>query len=289
MQNIRDQVLADIQTFDNIPALDNIIFEVKAKIDDGRADAATFARIIEHDLGLSAKILKVVNSVYYAGRYGKFGNLQQAVARLGIRQAYNICLVFKTMDLFSKVSNHINLKEFWGHSIAVAQVTRIIAEATDRKHFDETNTYSAGLFHDIGIFVLDRFLPEIYRTIQTRMSESYDARHDIEKKLFSIDHGEIGGLLLEKWKFPEDIVNAVRYHHSPNSAPQGFLPLAQLIHLSDFACASMEKSGPVTLFPDLSIDSIWYAFNINEDKVKMILQNVKKEMESAYLFLSLEL
>jgi HD-like signal output (HDOD) protein len=121
------------------------------------------------------------------------------------------------------------------------------------------------------------------------MTETRDSRHEIERKLFSIDHGEIGGLILEQWKFPEDVVRAVTHHHFPNESQQTFLPFTQLIHLSDFACTSIEKSGPVALFPDLSIDSIWYAFNINEEKIKTIMQDVKKEIERAYLFLALEI
>jgi putative nucleotidyltransferase with HDIG domain len=289
MPNLRQEIISNINAVDHIPALDTILFEVKEKLSGRNSDAAGVAHLIERDLGLSAKILKVANSVYYAGRYGNIGNLQQAIARLGVQQTYNICLVLKTMEMFSTLSNVINLKDFWCHSISVAQVTRIIAEATDRARFDEANAYSAGLFHDIGIFVLDKFLPDVYRTIQTRMRESTDSRHEIEKKLFSIDHGEIGGLILERWKFPENIIRAVSFHHFPNEAPPAFLPLTQLIHLSEHLCTSVEKSGPVPFFPDISIDSIWFSLNINEENVKTIMEDVRKEMDRAYLFLSLEL
>lgn len=289
MENIRREIIEGIRSFDNIPVLDAIVAEVERTVYDQKAGAGAVAAVIERDLGLSAKILKAVNSVYYAGRYGQIGDLGQAVARLGVDQTFRLCLMFKTMEMFSKSSNHINLRDFWCHSIATAQVTRVIARASDKALFDTRNAYAAGLFHDIGVFVLDRFFPDICRTIQTRMSETFDARHETELKLFNIDHSEIGGLLLERWKFPEDVVRAVAFHHNPGAAPAEFASLTQLVHLSDFACASVERAGPKAVLPNLPFDSVWNSLNIREDTVGALLNETKNELERAGQFLALEL
>jgi HD-like signal output (HDOD) protein len=38
-----------------------------------------------------------------------------------------------------------------------------------------------------------------------------------KRELIGLDHGEIGALLLEKWQFPELIIEPVREHHAGES------------------------------------------------------------------------
>ena len=47
-----------------------------------------------------------------------------------------------------------------------------------------------------------------------------------------MEHAEIGGRVLARWNFPDNLVNAVRYHHDPAQA-RPHEQLASYVHLGD--------------------------------------------------------
>ena len=42
---------------------------------------------------------------------------------------------------------------------------------------------------------------------------------ETEKRLLGVQHAEVGGRLLARWKFPANIVSSVWFHHNPSAAP----------------------------------------------------------------------
>jgi len=55
---------------------------------------------------------------------------------------------------------------------------------------------------------------------------------EAEREVLGIDHAELGGRITEQWKFPQVIVSAVRYHHTPFLAPEDH-EAVQLIYMCD--------------------------------------------------------
>jgi HD-like signal output (HDOD) protein len=50
-------------------------------------------------------------------------------------------------------------------------------------------------------------------------------------------HSEVGAETLTQWKFPLEIVEAVRWHHRPERSS---LPMASLLYLAEFAAEAQE-------------------------------------------------
>ena len=38
--------------------------------------------------------------------------------------------------------------------------------------------------------------------------------YEAEREVFGVDHAEIGAVLAETWKFDNEIINSIQYHHS---------------------------------------------------------------------------
>ncbi|MFH0920653.1 MAG: HDOD domain-containing protein [Fibrobacterota bacterium] len=286
MASIRDRIIQRVRDLEDLPPAGGAFLEIQRLIADHRSDAASLARIVEKDVWLTAKLLKMVNSVYFSGRYGEIGSVQQAVVRLGFEQICKFCLAMQVQQMFPPTSSLIDGRAFWHHSIAVAMVTRDIAEKSPVEGVDSGTAYVAGLLHDAGTLILDRHFTEVYRKIRETASAYSENVFRIEQKLLDIEHGEIGGLILEKWKFPESIVQAVNGHHFPDRAELEWLPLAQLVHLSDFACSVLGAGEPGDALPQGFSHGAWHDLKIDPDQIPPIVAQVEEEIEKIKILLN---
>ncbi len=59
-----------------------------------------------------------------------------------------------------------------------------------------------------------------------------------------LNHAEVGALIARKWNFPEQLVDAIRYHHEPTQAPQGSRDIVNCVYLANAICdVEREKIG----------------------------------------------
>jgi len=72
MPLIRDKIVERLNSLTHLPSLPGTVLEVEQELDrkdDLSVSAVRIGRLIEKDMGISAKVLKIANSVFYAGRY----------------------------------------------------------------------------------------------------------------------------------------------------------------------------------------------------------------------------
>src|SRR3989339_1493182 len=165
MAGIRDRIVQRVRELEDLPPAGGAFLEIQRLIGDHRSDAAALARIVEKDVYLTAKLLKMVNSVFFSGRYGEIGSVQQAIVRLGFDQIGKFCLAMQVQRMFPPASPLIDGPAFWHHSLAVAMVTRTISEKSGTEGFDPNIAYVAGLLHDVGSLILDRHFNPVYKKI----------------------------------------------------------------------------------------------------------------------------
>ena len=214
------------------------------------------AEIIRRDPSLSARLLRMVNSVYF-GLSARVNNIEEAVFFLGLRQIRELSLATPVIEEFEKLQGDIAeplpWKDLWAHSLATAILTREILQAAPIAVDDETD-YLVGLLHNVGKIVMAVAFPaeqqEIVRTPAATPAEI--CAH--ERRIIGWDHAEIGAHYLAKHNLSEEITLAVRYHCEPDRAPR-CRPFAAAVQVADHLVRYVGISGGFEQIQPIEKDS----------------------------------
>jgi len=295
MPSIRDSIILRLESLDKLPMISDTVQKVQDQLsrgvrgDDTAASMATIGAIVERDIGLSAKVLKIANSVFYAGRYGPIGDVKQAVARLGIEEVARICTTVSTMQMFADKPGIIDMKEFWKHCLGVALVMRHFAERSVETASYQHNAYVAGLFHDVGILILDQYFSPVYKAVRETGKNNPLSLYNLEREVLGIDHGEIGATLLRRWRLPDEICEAVKWHHLPDGAAPEYKKLAQLVNVANFACSALGIQEPGDDATQTSIDGTWHDLKLDTSDLNRIADDVEEGIARSGVFVSMAL
>ncbi|MCA9783582.1 MAG: HDOD domain-containing protein [Calditrichaeota bacterium] len=217
-------------------SLPDVYYRLLDVIQQPVSSAAAISEVIQTDPGLSARLLKLVNSAFY-GFPRKIDTVSRAVTLVGTRQLSDLALATSVIRVFDGVpQNLITMESFWKHSLATGICARIIAE--NGLDVDSERLFVAGLLHDVGRLVMCLAEP----ADMTRALEQSRSREELlfqsEKDIFGFTHADVGACLMEQWHLPPALVEAVRWHHRPSAADE-HQELAAVVHLADVIINSL--------------------------------------------------
>ncbi len=216
----------------HIATLPEITLKIIRLVEDPDSTAADLHRIISNDPALSARVLKVVNSAFYA-LPGQIGSVNRAIVMLGLNAVKNIAIAASLAKLFrgGRLCPSFSARDLWEHSIGVGAAVKLLAERARLGLPDET--FLAGLIHDIGIMVqMQARRPQLLEVVD-RASRDPRPFVEIEHEVFGIDHQDFGRGLCDQWKFPANLANVTGFHHRPFELDPETRPLTALVHLGD--------------------------------------------------------
>lgn len=201
----------------NLPPAPRILPELLTLLRKENVDSSRVVQLISYDPAITASLLRLCNSALFAGS-SPATDLDQAVQRLGFRQIYTLVAAISGARALSPAQKGygINAGELWKHSVTSAVAGQLIARS--QLDPEEGLVFTAALLHDIGKIVLADALEHIYAQLVEESRAQQSAMIETEKRLLGVNHAEIGGRLLTRWKFPENLVAAVTHHHQPADA-----------------------------------------------------------------------
>jgi putative nucleotidyltransferase with HDIG domain len=226
--DLKSKIIQDIK---DLPPMPQVVIKIQHLISNLNSDTKQLAEIIESDQSIAAKVLKMANSAFY-GMSGKISSIHQASLLLGYRTLGEIVTMAGASHLLSgKMTGYgYDPQELWKHSLSVAFASKMIAEMKKSSLIYEAHT--AGLIHDVGKIILDRYVLENKREIDDYMSREEKTFLDAERNFFGFDHAEIASEICRSWHIPETISLAIKCHHRP-SASNGD-ELSYILHLADY-------------------------------------------------------
>ena len=92
--------------------------------------------------------------------------------------------------------------------------------------------HTAGLVHDVGKIILDPFVMEAKQRFDAFLLQEQQTYLNAEQQILDFDHAEIAAEVCQKWRIPEIISSAIRYHHTPSSSLE--IELAFILHMADY-------------------------------------------------------
>lgn len=215
----------------SFPGMPGTALKLLAMIDDPAMRVSQIEKILRQDPGLTANVLRMANSAYF-GIPSKVGSIRQAVILLGLKRLIQMVIAACVSAIMDKPVPGYDLPpgELWRHSIAVSVAAEGLVKELKVDAGEEI--FTAALLHDVGKLVLGEFVKDEFKQIETAVSEGI-AFETAETIVLGTNHADTGAHILTNWSLPDEIVNAVRWHHAPEKAQQTSTML-DIVHVANF-------------------------------------------------------
>ena len=220
-------IMAQVKAFPGMPATSAKLLKI---LKNPESSAAQIEEILKFDPGLTANILKLTNSAYF-GIPSKVSSVKQAVVLLGWKRLLQLVMTMCMSTVMKKPLPGYDLPhgELWRHSVAVSVAAELVVKALKIPGADEV--FTAALLHDIGKLILGGFVQEDLHQIEKMVAKGI-AFEVAEFIVLGTDHAQIGARILEKWSFPADLVNAVSWHHDPETC-ENYCTFSDIVHVAN--------------------------------------------------------
>jgi HD-like signal output (HDOD) protein len=249
---------------------------VNDKVDDPKSSVADIAKTISMDQGLSARLLKLANSAFY-GFPSRIETISSAVMIIGARELRDLALATAVISMFKDVPPALcDMKSFWRHSLACGLTSRLLA--VRRRESNPERYFVAGMLHDVGRLVIYQGLPVVASKTLQRARNEKQLVVRIEREELGFDHAKVGSQLLECWRLPASLRDAVGNHHSFGTTLRYPVECA-LVHSADVisGALSLGSSGE-TLVPELN-EEAWALSGLAATQLKPLVEDLERQLE----------
>ena len=262
------EIARRIHSFPSLPAT---VVQVLSITDNPESTVQELIQAILPDQSMCVAILKIANSALY-GRSEKVSSLEKAIIVLGFNEVQNIVLGRSVVTALNSLcrKNKAAIEQFWDHSFTCGLAAKTVAEHLGLS--SPGQFFVGGLIHDIGKLAMLLTFPDEYLPANLLTGFSSEEKLQSERQGFSINHGEVGSLLLKRWNFPANLLSAIEFHHAPATAPlhKGFPLLIQLADIMAFFCCNQDFLAGHDLFNVIPIylpnfEKHWCAQNLPWD------------------------
>jgi len=235
---LRD-ILADeavkkiVSQIESLPSLPSIYSEIIEEMHSEDPSLKNVGDIISKDLSMTAKILQVINSVFF-GLSRKIGSPQEAVVLLGLETIKALVLSVKIFAEFSqKKYAWFNIDALFNHSMSVSAYAKAIVKNEKLGQDLLIHSLMAGLLHDLGKLILATNFQEPYQQVLTGAQGSDRNLLDLEYEAFGTSHAEIGAYLMGLWSLETPIIEAIAFHHCPANSMSQNMGLLTAVHVGN--------------------------------------------------------
>lgn len=270
---------------DDLPTLPTIVYELSRTINDPMSSTTEVEQLMANDQSLTTKVLRLVNSAYYAIP-GGVTSLSRAIAYIGFDTVNQLVLsasIIKALD--TKSVPAFNLPDFWKHAIGVAVASETIAKQV--RHPLPSDLFTCGLVHDMGKVALYSIDAESVIAIVRHADDKKCTYQEAEIELGLPSHVQIGQMLSQKWQLPATVQNVIKHHHTREFKARGSLT------------ADMNRNVDIVLLANLLVHALKFGHSghdkilgapkdvmerlmINPDSdFKALLQNLKTALDRA--------
>jgi putative nucleotidyltransferase with HDIG domain len=237
--------------------------------------------IIRGDTALSTDVLKLCNSSYF-GLSRRISSLKEAIIFVGLEELKKMVALISSRLMFNRDYGGYESRhgEMWMHAAVTSVISSRLQPLAPEM---EEDLFTTALLHDVGKIVLSRFVGERYDEIVTRVRETGQTFQEVEQQVFGTDHADVGGAILNKWSFPEEVVNAVKFHHHPEEVPHS--PLTHFVTLADTLAKMLGFGTALDALAYRSHALLYAKYGLKEKDMERVMRDsldLIRDMEKLY-------
>jgi HD-like signal output (HDOD) protein len=271
-----------IDRIHTVPSLPEVVTQVVRLVNDPNSDARQINEIMIKDAAMSAKMLRMVNSVYYS-LPEPVNDLEQAIIILGFKTIRSVALSVSVLSLFQQQNANFNMKAFWAHSAVSACLCRLISGKA--RICDPELGFTIGLLKDIGKVILAENAPEETRAIiavarEYRMSFTKACREVIDT-----DDAEIGAWLVERWELDKQLISVIRQQNEV--ADSEFPKMVSMCMLSEYLCGLKKIRTSGSCNEPVLDPAVWQHLGLDKTALVDVLSIINDEVENARQLLAI--
>jgi len=201
-----------LDKFNTIKTLPHVAIRLTKLISDENSTMQDFEKMMKMDPTLVLRLLRVVNSSYYALRQ-KVDSISRAVVIIGMNNLRNMIVTETLKDIFkeSQEQDAFSRNRLWLHCAAVSICSQMISERIFGQNGE--NAFLCGILHDIGMIVEDQTAHDLFNHACKAYAQDSGTIIDHEKEIIGTDHCEVGYLLAKDWKLPFEVQEGIKQHH----------------------------------------------------------------------------
>ena len=277
---VLDQVLASAQ---KLPPFPEIVGKVLPLI-QRMAPVNEIEAVIKYDQAITAKVLALSQSPYYARRQ-PIHSLRDAIVILGQKQLIQVITIACSARYFRGDGSGYDLREgeLWQHSVAVALMAEIVAQRTGQQ--DLFAIYTAALLHDIGKTLLSLHVKDYYDVILPLVHKEKLRFVEAERRVLGIDHQELGATIARRWRFPPGVTTAIGFHHYPNEA-KDFREVAATVYVANRMVSAMGIGCGLDGFLQPNQDDVFLELGLTSRMVEQFMATLHDALEETKAFLA---
>jgi putative nucleotidyltransferase with HDIG domain len=212
-----------------LPVYPAVAMKLYGLLSEDEVSLPALDRVAKSDQVVAGKMLQAANSAFYSPRQ-LIKTVSQAISYVGIEDARRILVASAVQPLYSSP----RLRRIWKHAIEAAQVAEQIALLS--KKADPAEAFLVGLLHDVGKLAIALMPAELNASLDRLIIKGCESAI-AEVVVCGFDHAEAGADVLKHWKFSDELIAAVRYHHLPERNKS---PMSAILYLTEYWTDSEE-------------------------------------------------
>jgi len=204
MKPSKETFLAALNEVENFSPAPLILSNAMKLLKDPHSDIDSIATLVGRDSALATDIIRCANSAYFGGE--RSGNVFEAVQKIGLRETMRLLnlAVARIVSRRDLGCYGISGSDYWAESLFNGLFLHVLARETGK--YDPEVAYTAGLLRYIGRLAINQAIENLYGGLYWNGNESIT---EWERENVGLAQAEAGAMLLRKWNFPDDAVQAV--------------------------------------------------------------------------------